>query len=207
MSRGVRCTNALGQSGSYCSSLSNAMVTSTRRAPCEGCTGCPASVMKRLDRDARDAPRVRRLLCSLDRVARDRDIEGTPERRDPPNPMPHGVENRTGARRSGLQEQARSERDGAAEADRPFIARARRKLRDRERRILKGTKKAHGRVGHQASETAVDGTDSSTEQSLEGGRAAGGALKGGCGNAKPGGTSSAAGKRQEGIGRGDTVRL
>ena len=122
------------------SGLSSAMVTSTRHVPCKGCNGLPASVTMRLAREARDAPRVRRLLCSLDRVARDRDIEGTPERRDPPNPMPHGVENRTGARRSGLQEQARSERDGAAEADRPFIASARRKLRDRERRILKGTK-------------------------------------------------------------------
>jgi hypothetical protein len=50
------------------------------------------------------------------------------------------------------------------------------------------------------SETAVDGTDSSAEQSLEGELAAGGVLKGGCGNANPGGASSAAKKRQEGKG-------
>lgn len=68
------------------SGLSMAMVTSTRRAPCKGCNGLPASVMKRLDRDARDAPCVRRLLRTSARTARDRGDEGDTGVMRPPEP-------------------------------------------------------------------------------------------------------------------------
>jgi hypothetical protein len=72
---------------------------------------------------------------------------------------------------------------------------------------LGGEQEAHGRVGHRSSATAVDGTDPTAEQSLEGGLDAGCALKGASGNADPGGASSATGERQEGRGPGDRVRL
>jgi hypothetical protein len=38
---------------------------------------------------------------------------------------------------------------------------------NRDRRTLEGETKAHGRIGHFSSETAVNGTDPSAEQSLE----------------------------------------
>ena len=134
-------------------------------------------------------------------------MRGTPERRVLPDSMPHGTE--LGKGRGDCACWSRHDRDGhgAAEADRTSIQRHRRKPVNRERRILEGIKKAHGRVGHPVSATTWDGTDSSTEQSLEGELEAGGAQKGGSGNANPGGASSATRERQEGKGRGDTVRL
>jgi len=116
---------------------------------------------------------------------------------------------RLGKRRGGRACWSRHDRDGhgAAEADRPSIGIRRRKPVILERRTLEGIKKAHGRVGHRAAATSCDGTDSSTEQSLEGELQAGSAQKGGSGNANPGGVSNVTGQRQEGKGRGDTVRL
>jgi len=121
--------------------------------------------------------------------------------------MPHGVECRTGARRSRLQEQARSERTRSRGSG-PAVHRETSAQAGLSRaKDLEGDTKAHGRVGHRPSETAYGGTDSSAEQSLEGELAAGSAQKGRRGNANPGGANSATSERQEGRGRGDTVRL
>jgi hypothetical protein len=121
--------------------------------------------------------------------------------------MPRGVEARKGARRSRLQEQARSERTRSRGSG-PTVHRETSAQAGISRaKDLEGDKKAHGRVGHRTTATAHGGTDSSAEQSLEGELTAGNAQKGGCGNANPGGANSAVCKRQEGKGRGDTVRL
>lgn len=56
--------------------------------------------------------------------------------------------------------------DWSAEAARLFVAIERASARSRSK-DLGGETKAHGRVGHSSSETAADGTDPSTEQSLE----------------------------------------
>jgi hypothetical protein len=169
--------------------------------------GLPASVTMRLARDARDAPRARRLLCSAARTARDRGDEGD-----------------TGATRTPDLDASRlrcSERGAAialVEAGTIGTDTEPRKRTGRPSRFIGESRylsnegswrgsKAPGRVGHRLAETAVDGTDSTTEQSLEGELDAGGAQKGGSGNANPGGVSSAAGERQEGSGPGDRVRL
>jgi hypothetical protein len=130
MSRGARA--APGPSGSRnaanAQALSNAMVTSTRRALCKGCNGLPASVMKRLARDARDAPRVRRLLCSSARHRAGSRRRGGHRSERPPETRCLTA-SKLGKRRSGRICRSRHDRNGhgAAEADRPFIARHRRK--------------------------------------------------------------------------------
>lgn len=132
---------------------------------------------------------------------------GIPERRVFPNPWPHGGV--FGQKRGGRTCRSRDDWDGlgAAEADRPSIEVRRRKPACSGRRTLKGNIEAHGRVGHRVSATAHGGTDPNAEQSLEVELDAGCKLKGGSGNANPGGARSAESERQEGKGRGDTVRL
>jgi hypothetical protein len=121
--------------------------------------------------------------------------------------MPHGIGGRKGARRSRLLKQARSgrtrSRGGGPDVHRGSSAQA----EGCRTKDLGGDQEAHGRVGHRLAETAAGGTDSTTEQRLEGELDAGGAQKGGSGNANPGGVSSAASERQEGKGPGDRVRL
>jgi hypothetical protein len=132
---------------------------------------------------------------------------GIPERCVFPFPTPHGGV--FGQKRGGRTCRSRDDRDGpgAAEADRPSTENRRRKPAGNGRRTLKGNIEAHGRVGHRASATPHGGTDPNAEQSLEGELDAGCVLNGGSGNANPGGASSAESERQEGKGRGDTVRL
>jgi hypothetical protein len=134
-------------------------------------------------------------------------MRGTPERRVLPISMLHGIAARREARRSRLLERARSGRTRSRGSGPAVHQDSSAQAGDSRTKDLGGDQEAHGRVGHRAAATSCDGTDSSTEQSLEGELETGGAQKGGSGNANPGGVSNVTGQRQEGKGRGDTVRL
>jgi len=92
-------------------------IDSTR--PLQRGQGLPASVMMRLARDARDAPRLRRCCMRRLKTARDRGDEGDTGATRPPN-SPHGP---VGERRGGDTRGSGGRRDGngAAEAVRPSI--------------------------------------------------------------------------------------
>jgi len=87
--------------------------------------------------------------------------------------------------------------DRSAEAARPFVS-IRCASRGSRSKDLGGETKAHGRVGHRSSETARAGTDPSRSKALKSTLTARCGLNGGCGNANPGDSSSAARERQEG---------